>query len=801
MLIAAERFDRINDEDLVERFFAMGLDGLPRAQHFAAELLMAGTGIERDEDAAHRSLVMAAYDGNTEALLDLAEITSDGTEVAGWATAPELTVTLAFGALVGELDARICDRINRIGSAYRLGRVVAQDSELAERWYRLSAALGDYNAAWQVSQLHMEAEGIVKDNAVLLRHLEQAAAGGLPFALNEIGRIHEIGALVPQDLEAARAFYEQAAATGEREGLLRIAMLIDQLDSPEAEDLARRREALRALVALPDAPAWAFVELGDIALEEEGRWLGEAAATDLFEKALAQEPGHPVAVSRLVRLGLRHADSVQPFLDLVSDLQEIVLSTGNSAGMEQLADAYACRKPDGPDRRRADYWRDMRALAGNVSVQLSPREIAAQSASPQPVLVAQVQSQALAGRSPSYALFDQFRQAGVVDADEAVMRSLAQSAETGPLTEAGKAAMRMVPPDAPPPERALELLRRAVAIGERRAETELLKALVSRGVDPASQETRDLAQTLATQGVGLAIETLAEIAGGDTDARRRTWEEWRSVIEADGDFDALVFALPYLDDAQADHYLARARVVMACNLPDALALAEVSHALDRPDEVGRWLDVAEAVVEDVGWQLVSLSDAIRTFGTGPQARDRALALLARARAQGERMAMLRTLSLAAEERSGLTLGAEETADLYVELVNASDLEDVPSVLRRISFAGSEVQAAIGDRVDARALFESAAEAGVASAQLELGRILRVEATGDADLRESVRLLTAAAEQGEAEAMSLLATAYSFGLGVEPSLEESQQWLRRAAAAGDEQARGMVRLIDAEEISQ
>jgi TPR repeat protein len=50
-------------------------------------------------------------------------------------------------------------------------------------------------------------------------------------------------------------------------------------------------------------------------------------------------------------------------------------------------------------------------------------------------------------------------------------------------------------------------------------------------------------------------------------------------------------------------------------------------------------------------------------------------------------------------------------------------------------------------------------------------------------------------------MYLLSSAYSFGLGVEPSLDTSRDWLFRAAEAGYEEAVDTVRLLQTQGISQ
>ncbi|WP_185020648.1 tetratricopeptide repeat protein [Histidinibacterium lentulum] len=793
-LVTTERFATLEAEGLVERFLEMEIQSSPRALHMAGELLLNGYGIGADVQRAQAFMVQSAYAGNPEALLDLAQMTSDGSTVPGWDVAPELAVTLAFGALVGDLDARLCDRINRIGSAFRVGEIVAQDLALAERWYRLSADLGDHNAAWQVARLHMEAIGLERDNTAALTYLEQAAEAGLGFAQAELGQVYEVGALAPQDIDAARRLYEAAAERGERDGLVRLVGLADSIEEPGPEDRARQEDALRRLAEMPDAPAWVLAQMGDMILENQGRWAGEAEAAAFFRRALEAEPGHPTAVTRLARIGFRHARTLQEFLVLTSDLQEVVVSVGTAAGMEQLRDAFHCRSPEAPHADHARYWDRMYGVSGYDRIELTPPEIAAQAADPDPVLLAKVQTQALTGRSPSYALLRDLP----LEADSDVMRRLSRDAASGPLTERAKALLRRADPDAAPPGRALELLRQAVAEGENGAQAVLLEALTSAGAMSDEAELRRLAEALAARGEGLGLRTLAGLA----EEPRDVFDSYAEVIEARGDFEALIFALGFLEEeARVSDYLGRARAAMNCNLPHALEMVAAADRHGRAEAVERWLDVSAAVAENEGWQMVSLADAMLARGTTDGSRDRALALLRQARQDGHRLAMLRLLSLADAEDSGLEMEPEEVADLFVDLVAASELEDVPGLLDRVGFAAPDVRASVRERIDPVALYEEAAAAGVPEAQLELARIVRADAAGPEALTEYVRLLTGAAEGGEPEAMFLLSNAYSLGLGVAPSLEESRRWLTAAAEAGHPEAAATVRLLQTQETQQ
>lgn len=794
---AAGRPELLDEEKLAERFLAAGLGGSPGAQHFASGLLREGTGVPPDQDLAREFLISAAYGGQSEALLELAAQTSDGTKVEGWDIDPTLAVTLAFGGLVGNVDELICDRINRIATAYRLGEVVARDVPLAEQWYRLAADLGDFNAAWQVAQMHLQAEGIEKDNSVLLAYLEQAAQGGLSFAQAELGRVYEIGALADRDLARARDLYESAAEAGNYEGLLRLHSLLSALKAPTEADLQRRGEVLRDLAELPQPPAWALVGLGDLVLETRGRWAGEEEALALYRRASEVSPDDIGATLRLASLGYRQARSYEDLLALTSTLQETVLANGSASSMDELVEAFTCRSPVAPHREHADYWREKRNTAGNLSVE--PLGSDGPASDPE-ALLTRAQSQALVGRASSFAVLLGLRDELGLPLDAERLRALSRGAETGPLTEVARLRMRAAssPEEV---EEALSVLREAVAAGEGRAREELLAALMSDAVaDDHEAELRPLAEELAREGRGAAMEALVSLQGGEEAARAQVWSDHRDVIEANGDFDALLFAMPFLaDEGKLDDYVNRARGVMPCNTLAALSMAGTLHRLGRQQEVERWLEVADAAGVEQGWLVVAVADAYLELSAEPDRLERAVDLLNEERAKGNRLALLRLASLAREGQ--LDLPAEDLAGLFVELIGASAVEEVPAVLRRVRGVGPEVQSLVEARVDVRDLYRRGAEAGSPVGQLELAKLVRAEAQGQDDLAEYARLLTAASEGGESEAMRLLSDAYSFGLGVEPSLELSREWLFRAAEAGNREAMETVRLLETQGITQ
>ena len=64
-----------------------------------------------------------------------------------------------------------------------------------------------------------------------------------------------------------------------------------------------------------------------------------------------------------------------------------------------------------------------------------------------------------------------------------------------------------------------------------------------------------------------------------------------------------------------------------------------------------------------------------------------------------------------------------------------------------------------------------------------------------DLRRYAELLAASARQGNDAAMLRLSEAYTYGLGVERSLEMADTWLLRAAEAGNQDAIRTTRMLE------
>lgn len=787
LLIALDDIETLREEKLAETLLERVEGGATTsAQMTAAKLLREGIGVPADPERAQEIVREAAYAGHASAILRMAELTANGAEIPGWTIDPEVAVTLAFGALLGDIDDRICDRINQIASHYEKGEVVARDVDLAEDWYRMSARLGGSNGAWSVAQLHMSAEQITRDSTVMVAHLQQAADAGLTYAMLKLGRIYERGALVERDLAKAERLYTQAAENGDPAALTRLVNLKRDAFDGSSEARAEIIGLLTELTELPEPPAWAFSRLGNMVLEHEGRWAGEARAVAAFERALEIDPYQVPARNKLGGIAMRHVETPQDFADVTSTLRRVVSANGRSGPMQELQAAYMCRGPGAPMPEKRDYWAEMERISGDKTVDLSPTELRRLSREDDPLVVAQLQTQALNSRATSMANLLTLREAdGTAEELDPLLDILERNGANVriALAKVDRALGRT--------DTAETHLRQAVEAGETGAVMDLVQLLRDSGRE-GREEIIALLRPLAEIGNGEAIRTLIEL-DDELDAET-AWTRYGEAIERNGDFTALVFALPWLGTPErVDDYLGRIRAVIACHTPKALDLARALHGLDREAEAQHWLDVAEATSRN-GWEYVATADTLLDLSSGEDdATAEAAALYRRGTAAGYPLAIRRLLNMA--KAGQIELPKDRQVALYVEMINGSPNENIPSVLRMIGFAEDQVRDRVEARIDRRELYSRSAEAGNALAQLELAKMIQDEAEGAGDLDRYAELIRAASEQGQPDAMLRMSRAYSYGFGVERSAEKSETWLRRAAEAGQPEAIRTARMLD------
>jgi TPR repeat protein len=150
---------------------AAAVQGSPAAQLRLGRLLLEGTGVRKDADAALRWFMTAARDNDVEAM-------------------------------------------NMVGRCHENGWGVAVDMQAAATWYRRAAERGDAWAQYNLGHLLLDGNGIARDHAAAFAWYSRAAAQGHPRALNLVARCLEHGWGTERDSTAAARAYRQSAEAG-----------------------------------------------------------------------------------------------------------------------------------------------------------------------------------------------------------------------------------------------------------------------------------------------------------------------------------------------------------------------------------------------------------------------------------------------------------------------------------------------------------------------------------------------------------------------------------------------------------
>ena len=794
LMIAAGKLRELTNQRLVPKLLASDLASSPRIQKSLSDMLMRGIGIDTDVATGQRLLVAAANGGNADAILEIVQSQLAGNPVPGWDVDPDLAVTMAFGALVGQLDPQICDRVARIAREYKNGDVVTQNYDLSERWYRFAADLGDANAAWKVAEYHMRSEEITKNNDIYLKYLGLAADGGAAYAQVSLGRVYEIGALVPRDLVRAGDLYAQAAASGDRGGIVRNTLFLQQQAKADPSQQPAYLQSLATLVQTPGAPPWAFTVAADAVLAQKGRWAGEAEAVALLEKGAARND--PEAIQRLALLDLRHAVTPAAFYADVDKLIYAMQISGKSRTMVDLQHAFVCRGPNAPQKDEAAYWRDAEASTAAGSSTLDERNLLALAASHDPFLIARLQSQALYGRPSAMAQYLTLIEAGdfaVVQKDfwedyATRFDKVLQARGNLGLKLAQTAAERDI---------AMGYLRQAVAQGEEGAGIYLAAALLDaqRPTPAMVAEARSALIPLAQKGMGAAMALLPKADRATFPDLDRVYASYRDIIDSHGDFDALIIALPRLTDAkQAEDYKQRAVSATACNFDDVIKMADVLGRMGDRDGFQRWINISDYLSEGDGWRLTQLADTLVRHGT-PADADRAFGFYETAAVAGSKTALNRLLARYSDDDTA-DYNPQRAATLYVNLVNNSEPQELPAILFRIENDDIAIREAVYQQIKPVALYLTAAEAGQPVAMREYALLIRDAATTPAEVETATGWLARASEAGDVEAMVEYAKALAFGVGVSggPSPAAARLWLTKAATAGNGEAATLIKAL-------
>ena len=788
---AAGDFAGLRDQRLVAQLDAQSDTLSPRLKNILSRLMRDGIGIDKDIARADALLVEAGYAGNADALLRLSRMTLDGEAPEGWDVAPDLAVTMAFGSLVGELNETICDRTARIAREYNNGDIVARDVQLAHDWFRFTADLGDTNAAWKVVEYHLQAEDFEKDNGQLLHYLQQAADAGLPYAQIELGRLYETGALVEQDLDRTLALFEAAAASGQRAGLTRFSLFLEAYADAYPGRDQDRLNAMQALAELDDAPGWVFTRLAQAHIAEHGRWAGTDASRSLLERAAALGDTEGITMLAEFLLAERDPRSFDRAVDLLS---RTVSTYGGITPTKNLYGAFMCQAGDSPRVAEATYWQQQEAATASANLDLSARELLALNHRDDPLQIAVLQAQALYGRPTSLASYLKFLEGSEMATPE--MRAF-WNEYSGRFPDVLTALAKLEFELAQSPQQrqsALALLRQEYQRSGAQSALDLAQAILDYDSDITGSldQVRSLLATSAETGQGAAIRLLASLDPDDLTGAS-TYDAFADVIAARGDFDALVFAVPHLDDGERERYLARAISVIPCDYKNVMQMVELFQSIDQPEQMAQWLEIASNLTGGNAWAMVDLADKYLELG-GPETTTAAEALYSEALLRGDASAARSLFAMLVDDRSEV-YDTERAATMLKAAVETEKFEVLTAYLSRYRRASPETRQALAAVVDMPAAHRLAAESGDVFAMRTYAMYLRETAQTAGDLTASTDWLSQAAAGGDTTAMAEFGYALAFGIGTAPDPDEAVAWLQRAAANGSQKAQAITALLN------
>ncbi|WP_371156013.1 tetratricopeptide repeat protein [Jannaschia sp. 2305UL9-9] len=797
-LDASGRFAELTDSGLVQNLADLGPDLGPQGKTVLAGYLRSGLGIAQDEDRADALLIEAGFAGSSSALQALARRQLDGTAPADWIVPVELTVTTAFGALVGELGPDICERTVRIAEQYQWGGIVTPDIELAHDWFRFSADLGDGHAAWKVAQMHLDAEGFDRANDVMLRYLQKAASADLSYAQIELARVHERGALAPRDMGHARALYEDAARGGSVRGLSQLALFLGRQPTLSPEDHTRRIEVLTRLTEIEEAPGWAFAALAEITLEDEGRWAGAAKARDLAEEAVLRDTldGHVI----LARILLATGDGVEDVDRAVDLLTRVASERGGAQPMSMLQAAHACVAPDGPHLSEMAFWQARERALGTQVHDHDQTPVTALDHGTHPLRLAAIQSEAIEASPVGLAEWQRILNVAPFATDGQRRLWSGYHAETDDLFIA-RAKVDLSLTNDP---KAVDLIHAGLRARYLAAGPDFAGGLTPTLFDGiagpkvrqnlSAEEDTALANMLhasAALGYGRAMQVLAARAPTH-EARQALFAQYRPIIDADGDFAAQVFAAGLAQDADRDRYLARAAGTVPCTYRTAMEMVDLARDLSDRAGTDRWLAVAQALVENDPSQMTGLARA-RLSIDGRSAMPAALSLLTRASLLGHTPADREIFRIVVTPGSDV-YDPERAADLIVQAADDAAFDRLSGYLSTYRDADDAVRARIAAIIDMQGILRVAAESGDATSMRSYGRLLRDDAQDADELAHAMTWLHRAAEAGDSFAMADYGEALAFGIGVPADRAQAVRWLDRAASRGSDRAAEITRLI-------
>ncbi|KAE8235542.1 hypothetical protein A4X03_0g9742, partial [Tilletia caries] len=365
-------------------------------------------------------------------------------------------------------------------------------------------------------------------------------------------------------------------------------------------------------------------------------------------------------------------------------------------------------------------------------------------------VIAAIQTQALYGRASALALYQRYlKGAGYSDQ---VLRFWAERAEVrrGATVEAALLEFKqnLEKGRINDAKRSIQLTGEGMTVD---AGLSFARFLVNNYATDAESVAlaKEILHPLAETGSGRAVRLLQELEGPNMDPLSSPLARFGEVMRDRGD--------------------------MRCDYDDTMALAEFAIRHQRQD-AKRWLSIAEHIAGDDAWRKVKIADVYMAFNRSDM-QQRALGLYQEARLGGEPAAYYRLVKHYANSASE-SYDPKQASDIFVELVQGSDLQTVPEKLLMLATMKPEIRRQVSQRIDVQQLYLQSAESGQPVAMREVAKLLRDDAKDSKSILAAFTWLKKAAEAGDGEAMFLLSQSYAYGLGTRPALDAAQAWMAK-----------------------
>ncbi|MEP3348063.1 MAG: hypothetical protein ABJN34_03630 [Litoreibacter sp.] len=792
---AAGAFEELRSLQLIPQLATQSDSLSPRFKNLLSWYYRDGVGVERNIEFANNLLIEAAYAGNADALLSLTNMTLEGEAPTGWDVAPDLATTMAFGALIGELDSSICDRASRIAREYSNGEIVEPNIQLAHDWFRFAADLGDSNSAWKVAEYHIQAEGFEKDNDLLLHYLTQAADAQLPYAQIELGRLYESGALVDKDLDTALSLYRAAATAGERPALTRLAIFLERHEDTYPNLQSEKQSVLEQLNTRDDVSGWVLTRLANNIYERDGRWAGRDQAMTYLERAatLGDLDGSIQYATGLIAQN----NTPHDFERAVSILTNSVALLGNATPAKLLYGAFMCHSTDSPRIAEAQFWSTLEETMATRNVEIEAGDIWQLSRNDDPLTIARLQSHALYGSPTALANYLKHLEIDTSYGPEVLAFWEGYSNQYAFVLEAIAEIELELAQNPQDRALAIQLLRHQYAQSGGQAALSLASALLDYADETNTNidEVIELLQEPASRGVGSALRILASLTDTATGGQL-TFNQYADAIDANGDFAALLFAVPFVDDQTRAEYLQRAAGIVPCNYKNVMSLSNTFQQLGDTEGALHWANIATHLTGENPWAQTDLA-RVKLDLLGDEGAPEALALLEQAVLTGDPMAQTTLFELLTDSTSSV-YDPTRAATMILDAVDTENTDVLTRLLSRVRSADEFAQAALEDELDFPSILLTGALSGDAFSMRAYAIYRRDNAASPTDMTESTQWFGRAAEGGDVTAMTEYGYALAFGMGTEANLDNAIYWLEQAADAGSEKAASITSLLNLNE---